>query len=262
MLSDVLMSTDKKTTQAYDNYAQAWAHRMRSGKNVAHTYLEKPAMYKKLGDVIGKSVLCIGCGTGEECERIKAIGAESVIGIDISKGLIEFARQSYPYLDFKVMDMEQLDFPDQSFDIVYSSLTMHYLGDWGKALAQISRVLRPGGRFLFSTHHPVKWGAEITRSKEKNSFLMGYTKSDSRHQIFGDYLNARKINDIWFGDFPVTYYHRPLSDIMLDIREAGFIITDFIEPKPTPATAKEKPVFYDIHSKIPLFMIFELQRSD
>ncbi len=47
------MSTDKKTTESYDNYAEKWANRMRSGNNTAHEYLEKPAMYGKLSDLTG-----------------------------------------------------------------------------------------------------------------------------------------------------------------------------------------------------------------
>src|SRR3989338_3961687 len=168
------MATDKKTIKFYGNYALKWAEKMRSGKNVAHKFLEKPAMYKNLPNLKGKSVLCIGCGTGEECKHLESLGAKRVVGIDISKGLIDFAKKSYPDFEFHVMDMEKLNFPDNSFDFVYSSLTMHYIKDWTKTLNDIHKILKKDGTFLFSTHHPVKWGASVNRSKEKNSFLMGY----------------------------------------------------------------------------------------
>lgn len=58
------MPTDKKTIKSYNGYAAKWAQKLRSGNNYAHTFLEKPAMYKKLPNLKGKSVLCIGCGTG------------------------------------------------------------------------------------------------------------------------------------------------------------------------------------------------------
>ena len=157
------MPTDKNTTESYSNYAQQWAERMRSGKNIAHEYLEKPAMYGKLPDLTGLDVLCIGCGTGEECHYLKSLGARRVVGIDISEGLIEYAKKSYPELEFKIMDMEHLDFTTESFDFVYSSLVMHYIDSWKSVLGAISKVLKRGGRFLFSTHHPAKWGAEKTR---------------------------------------------------------------------------------------------------
>jgi hypothetical protein len=91
---------------------------------------------------------------------------------------------------------------------------------------------------------------------------MGYEKFKSGEcKVFGDYLNARKIDDIWFNEFKVSYYHRPLAEIIKDIIKSGFFISDFIEPKPTKGVIKEKPNFYDIHTKIPLFMIFELRKK-
>jgi len=255
------MTTDKKTIKSYNNYALKWAEKIRSGKNTAHKFLEKPAMYKKLPNLKEKSVLCIGCGTGEECKHLKLLGAKKVIGIDISKRLIDFAKKSYPDLEFKVMDMEKLNFPKNCFDFVYSSLTMHYVRDWTKTLSGVYKILKKNGVFLFSTHHPVKWGASVNRSKKKDSCLMGYEKYKSGgSKVFGDYLNTRKIDDIWFNEFKVSYYHRPLSEIIRDILKSGFIISDFVEPKPLKSVIKEKPDFYDIHSKIPLFMIFELKK--
>lgn len=255
------MATDKKTTKSYDEYALKWAEEIRTGKNIAHKFLEKPAMYKKLPNLKDKSVLCIGCGTGEECEHLKSLGAGKVIGIDISKGLIDFAKKSYPDLEFRVMDMEKLDFQDNSFDFVYSSLTLHYIKDWTKTLRGIHKALKKDGVFLFSTHHPVRWGAEDIQSEVKTSSLLGFEKYNSgERKVFGDYLNTRKITAVFFNDFKVSYYHRPLSKIISDIIKSGFAIKDFIEPKPLRSVIKEKPGFYKVNSKIPLFMIFELRK--
>lgn len=256
------MATDKKTVKSYDNYAVEWAKLMRSGENIAHTYLEKPAMYKKLPNLKGKSVLCIGSGTGEECEYLKSLGAKRVVGIDISKGLVKVARDSYPNLEFYVMDMEKLKFPSNTFDFVYSSLVMHYVKDWTKSLKNINAVLEKGGSYLLSTHHPLKWGAEIRRNKNDMSALMGYTKKANSVTIAGDYFNTRKINDIWFDNFRVSYYHKPLQEIVSEVLNSGFLISDFIEPKPLLSVKKKRRSFWDIHSKIPLFLILELKKGD
>lgn len=256
------MSTDKKTIKSYDAYALKWAERMRSGKNLAHTFLEKPAMYKKLPKLKGKTILCVGCGTGEECERLKSLGAKKVIGVDVSKGLIELAKKSYPHLEFHVMDMERLHFASSTFDLVYSSLVMHYVKDWTKTFRSIHKILKRDGTFLFSTHHPVKWSAEVKRAKTEDSYLLGYKRYKSGEiNVFGDYLNTRKIDDIWFNEFKVSYYHRPISEIISDIIKSGFVISDFVEPKPLKLVIKENPNFYEVHSKIPLFMIFELKKG-
>ncbi|OWK27122.1 MAG: hypothetical protein US76_00675 [Parcubacteria group bacterium GW2011_GWA2_38_13b] len=137
-------------------------------------------------------------------------------------------------------------------------------------MERIRNALKNNGTFLFSTHHPVSWGAETNRSKEKYSSLLGYEKyKDGKCEVFGSYLNTKKINDIMFNefnaiDFPdikVTYYHRPLSNIIGDILKSGFMITDFIEPKPLKSVIKNScPGFYKGYSKIPIFMIFELKK--
>ncbi len=256
------MSTDKDTIDSYGNYAEQWAKRMRSHENIAHEYLEKPAMYKRLPDLKGKSVLTIGCGTGEECEHIKSLGAGKVVGIDISEGLIEYARKSYPDIEFHVMDMEQIEL-NEKFDFVYSSLVMHYVESWKKTLNNIYDVMKDDAIFLFSTHHPATWGAQRTRSETERISLLGYKKlkKNQECEVIGDYLNTRKIKDVWFGNFDVSYYHRPLENIIGDILSSGFKIVDFAEPKAVPAAKEKDKIFYEIHDKIPLFMIFALKKK-
>lgn len=180
------MPTDPKTLAAYNAYAAQWTERMRSGSNIAHTLLEKPAMYGKIPNLCGKAVLCIGCGGGEECRHLQSLGATRIVGTDISSALIAIARQTYTDIDFSVMDMEQLDFPDQTFDFIYSSLALHYVADWTRTLRHIHRILRDDGTFLFSTHHPLLWGAAIERTAEHDSVQLGYTQQvdgtcDSSH---------------------------------------------------------------------------------
>lgn len=256
------MPTDKKSVVAYNNYVKKWADRIRSGNMAAYKFLEKPAMYFAIPNIEGKSVLCVGSGTGEECAYLKSRGAKKVVGIDISPVMVEEARRSYPGIRFLVMDMEKITLPRASFGFVYSSLALHYTRDWTIPLKSIGRVMKKGTIFLFSTHHPIKWGAEVKRWKGGNSFLMGYEKFDKKKpRIYGDYLNTRKTSSIWFNEFRVTYYHKPISGIVRDILKSGFEIIDFTEPRATPAAKKAKPDFYQIHSKIPLFMIFKLRKK-
>lgn len=256
------MPTDKKTIKSYDDYAKKWADKQGSGKNLAYKYLENPAMYSKLPNLKGKSVICIGCGTGEECEHLKSLGANRVVGIDISQGLIEVAKKNFLQIEFYVMDMEKINLPPSSFDFAYSSLAFHYVENWTKTLRSTYKILKPDGTLLFSAQHPFKWGAYSKRGDEKDIFLMGYIKYNQKDdcEIFGDYLNTRKINDVWFGDFKVSYYHKPLSSTIKNILDSGFEIVDFIEPKAVDEAKKVKRNFWEVHQKIPLFMIFELRK--
>lgn len=252
------MPTEKTTVQEYNKNFQEWL----SKKGLGHSHLEKPAMYSLLGNVKGKTVLCLGCGAGEECAHIKFLGAKKVIGMDISKSLIEKAKENYPELEFYVMDMEKLEFKNNSFDLVYSSLVLHYVKDWTKTLLQIKRVLKKEGIFLFSTHNPVYWGAYKKEDKKQNLRLLGYdlNRKKNKIKIYGDYLNIRKIHDIWFENFKVTYYHKPFSSIMKDLLKSGLKIIDCLEPRPLKSSVKINPIFFKKSNKIPLFIIFKLKK--
>jgi ubiquinone/menaquinone biosynthesis C-methylase UbiE len=104
----------------------------------------------------GERVLEVGCGTGEIAMRAKArTGATgSVAGIDPSAEMIAVARQKAARanldIDYRVASVEALPFADATFDVVLSSLMMHHLPKDLKprALAEIRRVLKPGGRLL------------------------------------------------------------------------------------------------------------------
>lgn len=252
----------------YKEFVKEWQQRMRDGKNIVHEYLAKPALIKKVGNVKGKDILCIGSGSGEECEMFYKAGAKSVTGIDLSPDFVDISKKSFPHLDFRVMDMEELDFAEKSFDIVVSSLTMHYVPSWNKTLSSIRKVLRDDGKVIITTNHPVRFGAETKRQKDQEVFLLGYIRymdlKDLKKMgdVIGDYLNERRIDDKWFrGRFDVTYYTRPISAIFKDIRDSQFEILDFLEPKPEEWVEKENASFYHIHTKIPLFMLFELKKK-
>jgi ubiquinone/menaquinone biosynthesis C-methylase UbiE len=248
--------------QAYNEHAEEWSLRLASGNNHAHSLLEKPAMAKLLPDLSGKKILAIGCGSGEELALLLYKGARQadIVGIDVSEGLISTAGNNFPEATFHVCPMEDLSrFADQSFDMVYSSLTMHYAEQWQPILAEVKRVLKRAGNYLFSTHHPIKWGSLVSRTPSEDTFTMGYIRPKAGEPtVNGDYLGTRRIDDVWFGNMTVSYYHRPLGAIMADILASGLRIQAFVEPPPVPQALDIAPGFHAIHSKIPLFMIFDL----
>lgn len=257
------MPTDLETIQSYDDNAESWATRQRSKKSKSHIFLEKPAMYSELPNLSGKSVLCLGCGSGEECQTLKEKGAENVVGIDISKGLIEQAKFAYPDIKFEVMDMERLSFPENTFDFVYSSLVMHYVPDWRPTLKAVQKVLKSGGEFIFSTHHPIRFAAESSKNGEilKSELGFEWSDDDSYVKVIGDYLNPHQIKDLWFDKIKVTYYHKPVSDMVNEIIETGWLIEKMSEPRSTESVKKLHPRFYEINQKIPLFVIFKLKKG-
>lgn len=251
---------------SYNNYSNQWQNKRKSGRHYAHDFLEKPAIYSYLNDLKDKKILCLGCGDGQECDVIIQKGAKKVVGVDSSLYLIEGAKFSYdnPKIEFLCSKLEDLDFPKNSFDLIFSSLTLHYIKDWESLFKNLNKWLTKNGKIVFSTHHPLKWGSQTTRSKDFNKFMIGYQKSknpDFKDQIFGDYHTFRPIKDKFFGELEVVYYHRSISKMIQEIIAGGFKILDFSEPLPLPESQKLIPDFFEVYSKIPLFAIFYLAKE-
>lgn len=99
-----------------------------------------------------KRVLDLGCNTGYGTKIIKASGAD-VIGLDVSPEAIAIARRRYGSagIEFDCTDGDRLPFADQSFDIVTSFQVIEHLVDSSRFLSEILRVIRPGGRAIFTT---------------------------------------------------------------------------------------------------------------
>lgn len=99
---------------------------------------------RMLAPASGLRVLDVGCGTGQS-RRIYAGHAGLYVGIDLSQGALRLARARFPESIWINADATRLPFADASFDIVAFSSVLHHIPDYGPALAEARRVLRPGG---------------------------------------------------------------------------------------------------------------------
>jgi len=108
----------------------------------------------------GKDLLEVGCGVGMDLVRF-ARGSANVTGIDLSKTAIELAckhfEQSEQNADLRVMNGECMQFADNSFDVVYAHGVLQYTADTGKMMAEIHRVLKPGGEAIVMVYNKNSW---------------------------------------------------------------------------------------------------------
>lgn len=132
--------------------------------------LEEPVVLEVLGDVAGLEVLDAACGTGRYALLLARRGAR-VSGIDASKDMLAHARRKADELglavDLRLGDVARLPFPDGSFDLAICALAFCHWPDIRPAVAELARVLRPGGRLIVSDFHPfcllVGWRTALHR---------------------------------------------------------------------------------------------------
>lgn len=141
----------------YDSFAGAYA--AENENNLVNAYYERPAMLALAGEVTGRKILDAGCGAGPLTAALRERGA-AVTGIDSSVAMLALARQRLGGdVPLELVDLrDRLPFDDETFDDVVAPLVLHYLQDWGPTLAEVRRVLKPGGRLIVSVEHPISTG--------------------------------------------------------------------------------------------------------
>ena len=105
----------------------------------------------------GERVLDLGCGYGWHCKFAEEQGATKILGIDLSKKMIEEAqkRNSGNQIEYRISGLEEYDYPENEWDCVISNLALHYIEDIVEIFQKVYRTLKPGGIFLFNIEHPV-----------------------------------------------------------------------------------------------------------
>ena len=203
----------------------AYSRMLRSEKGLEGAG-EWSELKRLLPDFHGKHVLDLGCGYGWHCRYSAENGAEKVIGIDISERMLEKAERMTDkgVIEYRLSPMEDAEFPPSSFDVVISSLALHYIEDYRKMVLKISSWLRKGGCFVFSVEHPV-----FTSQGPQDWFY----DEDGRimHFPVDNYYYEGKRNAVFLGHH-VVKYHRTLTTYLGALLENGFSITGIVEPQP------------------------------
>jgi SAM-dependent methyltransferase len=176
-----------------------------------------------LGDVAGLRVLEVGCGAAQCSRWLRAVGALPV-GLDIAAGQLRHARRLDERhgcrLPLVQADATALPFADESFDAACSAFgAMPFVADSGAVMAEVARVLRPGGRWVFSVTHPVRW------CFPDDPGPVGLTVSTS-------YFDRRPYVEV-DGRGRATYveHHRTLGDRVREVVAAGLAVLDVVEPE-------------------------------
>ncbi|HSK25810.1 MAG TPA: class I SAM-dependent methyltransferase [Jiangellales bacterium] len=183
-----------------------------------------------LGDVAGLRVLEVGCGAAQ-CSRWLAGQGARVVGLDVSAEQLRHARRlddrSGTALALVQGDACALPFADDSFDLACSAYgAVPFVADSALLMAEVARVLRPGGRWVFSTTHPVRWCFPDDPGPE------GLVARDS-------YWDRRPYVEEGPAGQPLyVEHHRTLGDRVREIVAAGLSLVDLVEPEWPPDHAR------------------------
>ena len=104
--------------------------KLRENPDNANLLEEKPALFSLAPDLTGKAVLDLGCGYGENCVEFRDLGATKVTGIDISEKMLKVARAETSGIEYICADMNDLSGISGIYDVVFSSLAVHYIVDF------------------------------------------------------------------------------------------------------------------------------------
>ncbi len=227
----------------YDDMGELYTQK--NENSVFNNSYERPATISLLPDVLNKSVLDAGCGGGTLTEWLVNQGAK-VTAVDVSGKLVSFTKDRVgSKADVRIADLSKpLSFiPNNSIDVIVSSLVLHYIEDWSVTFSEFNRMLKnEGSTIVFSVHHPhADW---LWHDRE-------------------NYFKKEILEETWTiqeKSFQISYYHRTLEEIFEVFVKAGFYVDKLLEPLPSPEIKTKNPRDYFILSTKPRFLFFRLKK--
>jgi SAM-dependent methyltransferase len=228
----------------FTGYAQL--PRSRHGLGVV---FEWPAFQRLLPSLRGKRVLDLGCGLGYFAREARARGASQAIGVDLSERMLQEARGKTddPAITYLRASLDTFEPAPASFDLVVSSLALHYIADYPSLVRRVAACLVPGGRFAFSVEHPIftahgtaDWHAGPDGARQ--------------HWPLDRYRDEGERRTRWFVD-GVVKYHRTVETYVNGLLDAGLALVRLEEPEAEPTALAEHPEWQDERRRPPFLLL-------
>ena len=175
----------------------------------------------------GKTVLDLGCGYGWHCAYAVEQGAVQVLGLDLSRKMIEEAkrRNTRAQITYRVCGIEEYEYPETMWDCVVSNLALHYIENLEKLFQMVYRTLKPHGVFIFNIEHPV-----FTAGVGQDWI---YTEAGTpKYWPIDDYFIPGERHTHFLG-CDVVKQHHTLTQILMGLLHHGFELKAVIEAEPS-----------------------------
>lgn len=229
----------------WDQSAAAWIARMGDLGDFGREFVLDPVMTGRVAGRGFATALDVGCGEGRFCRMLRDLGVRPV-GIDPTRALLDRARALDPGGDYRDGRAERLDFADGSFDLVVSYLTLIDIPDLDAAIAEMARVLRPGGTLLI---------ANLTSFATAAAHAPGWVRDEAGrrlHYAIDRYLEETATWASWCG-IRILNWHRPLSRYMAALLGQSLTLTHFAEPAPVGGDPDRAEAF----RRMPYYVVME-----
>lgn len=230
--------------------------RIRSNKINFNDLIETPILFSILPSLRGKKILDIGCGMGHHAKQYSDMGAESVLGIDISEKMLAYARKHNQAHNTTYMQMalEDLNSLPTKFDLITSSLVFDYVENLDILMKDVYNLLNDNSEFVFSMSHPMATAYDGAYPR--------YTRSKSGERLYANINNyfvegVRKVP--WVVE-DYEMYHRTVSSIITSILNAGFLIAACRESQISDELRKQEPDTFGGTIHRPDFIFFKCKK--
>jgi SAM-dependent methyltransferase len=232
----------------WDDSASAWIASLGDYGDFGRAHVLDTPMLARITDRGFATALDVGCGEGRFCRMLGEQGIRA-IGIDPTVALIDTAKARDPGGNYRVGRAETLDFADGSFDLTVCYLSLIDIPDLSAAVAEMVRVLKPGGTLLIANLNSFNTAAVDD----------GWTSSSSGEPCFGfdHYLVERPTWVSWRG-IRIQNWHRPLQAYFQALLGAGLTLVHFAEP----AADGKDPVRSARYNRAPNFHIMEWRKPN
>jgi SAM-dependent methyltransferase len=201
----------------------------------------------------GRTVLDLGCGFGWFCRWARRSGAARVLGVDVSERMLARAKAETddPAITYTKADLEHLTVAPATFDLAYSSLAFHYIGDLQGLLARVHAALVPGGRLVFSVEHPI-----FTAPSRP-----GWSIDATGHRTWpvDAYLEEGPRSTDWLAS-GVIKQHRTIATYLRLLLRFGFFLLDIEEFGPSVEQIRAHPDWVGERQR-PAFLLVACQKA-
>jgi SAM-dependent methyltransferase len=247
-----MTAMNRNPDDLWETHAEWWIDGFTDGADPEYEEQILPLAASLLEGAV--DVLDVGCGDGQVSRLASKLGSARVIGVDPTWNQLTVARDRAGGPSYGRAGAAALPFRDATFDAVVACLVFEHIQAVDTAIAEVARVLKPGGRFLFFLNHPLL--------QTPNSGWIDDQTLDPPEQYWriGDYLiEDLTIEEVEKNVF-IPFIHRPLSRYVNALADNGLTIRHMYEPAP-PAGFLERASEYAAASTIPRLLCLHTQKA-